>query len=97
LFDQEYPGGDWLQLCTEPDLAPFGDILWRSELLPLEAILESVNSAYKRFYNDARLGRVVARLPEPERAAITNAYDHLRSERARSWDAARSDRRGLVA
>jgi len=89
LYEQAYPAADWLALCLDPELAPFGDILWRSPELPMAAILDSVTDAYKRFYSRRRLARVTARLPLSERAAVIEAYRRLRSERPHSWDADR--------
>jgi anaerobic magnesium-protoporphyrin IX monomethyl ester cyclase len=87
MFDEIYPGANWLELCLDQALAPFGDILWRSPALPLPAILDGVQVAYTDFYSDARLARVVARLPESERSAVSDAYVRLRTERGHSWDA----------
>jgi hypothetical protein len=87
LFDQVYPGADWLELCRDVDLAPFGDILWRSQELPLERVIEAVDSAYDRFYATSRLVNVARRALEGERDAIAAAYERLRLERAGSWEA----------
>lgn len=96
LFDQVHPGGDWLAMCLNAELAPFGDILWRSGELPLQRILDAVGSAYERFYSKERLARVVVRVPEHEREAIKDAYVQLRRERARSWQEAEVSPEGVA-
>lgn len=90
LYEQAFPEADWLGLCLDDELAPFGDILWRSPELPIEAILESVKVAYEQFYTPERLARVTGRLPESERGAVSEAYARLRTERPHSWDADRA-------
>lgn len=87
LFTEEFPDhrADWLRLCRDSEMAPFGDILWRSESLPLSDVLGSVSRAYGRFYSEDRLRRVSERLPGGERDAVTEAYRTLRLERGRSW------------
>jgi radical SAM superfamily enzyme YgiQ (UPF0313 family) len=91
LFDQVYPDAEWLALCRDPDLAPFGDILWRSAELPLELIVDAVDGAYSRFYADPRLRRVRERVLAPERGAVVGAYERLRAERASSWQTASAE------
>lgn len=97
LFEQVHPDGDWLALCSDRELAPFGDILWRSETLPLGTILEAISAAYTEFYSEARLEQVCERLPAGERAAVSDAYLRLRSERAGSWEPSQAVRPELAA
>jgi anaerobic magnesium-protoporphyrin IX monomethyl ester cyclase len=85
LFDQVYPDAEWLALCRDPDLAPFGDILWRSDDLPLERVIEAVDLAYDRFYSTSRLVNAVGRALESERHGVAVAYERLSRERATSW------------
>jgi hypothetical protein len=87
LFAEQFPdrGDKWLQLCTNPDLAPFGDVLWRSEVLSLSDVLSKVEDAYSRFYDGRRLTRVLSRVPPRERDSVTASYARLRSERPASW------------
>jgi anaerobic magnesium-protoporphyrin IX monomethyl ester cyclase len=91
LFRRAFPhDADWVTLCRDRDLAPFGDILWRSDELPLRTILDAVASAYERFYDARRLARVTARAPADERDHLAQSYAQLGRERGRSWDV-RSD------
>jgi radical SAM superfamily enzyme len=86
LFEQMFNRDtDWLALCLDEDVAPCGDILWRSEEMPLSRILESVEQAYRRFYTTERLGRTLERLPENEKETVQHSYDVLSNDRAQSW------------
>jgi hypothetical protein len=79
------PNTDWLPLCLDAEMAPLGDILWRSEDTALHTILDAVGDAYSRFYTQERLERTLARLPEPERETVRETYGILLKDRARSW------------
>jgi hypothetical protein len=88
LFHQEFgpPGSvSWLELCLDQELAPLGDILWRSSDLPLDTILDAVADAYRRFYTVERLEQVSKRLSESERAVLADSYRILAQDRACSW------------
>lgn len=86
LFDEMFNSNtDWLPLCLDAEMAPLGDILWRSEDTSLNTILDAVEDAYNRFYTPARLERTLARLPEPERETVRETYGILLKDRARSW------------
>lgn len=74
-----------------PELAPFGDILWRSQAVPLSDVLATVEEAYTRFYDPSRLKRVLARVPSRERRYITASYVQLRSDRPKSWGLDRAE------
>jgi radical SAM superfamily enzyme YgiQ (UPF0313 family) len=97
LFQQVFPEeapDRWLHLCLNEGLAPLGDILWRSEMLPLTDILDAVHHAYREFYTDDRLERVLAKLPPAEHEATRASYRVLAQDRGRSWSErapARSD------
>jgi hypothetical protein len=77
--------GTWLQLCLNPEYAPAGDILWRSEELPLLATQLAMDQAYRRFYTSDRLTRVLAAAPEHERSGIATAYELLAKGRSQSY------------
>lgn len=86
LFQQMFNSNtDWLPLCLDAEMAPLGDILWRSESTSLNTILAAVEDAYSRFYNQARLERTLARVPELERETVRETYGVLLKDRARSW------------
>lgn len=86
LFTEMFDSNtDWLRLCLDEGIAPLGDILWRSEETSLDNVLDAVENAYHRFYTQERLKRTLARLPESERESVTQTYDLLLNERARSW------------
>jgi hypothetical protein len=86
LFQQLYPDiEDWLPLCLDSTLAPFGDILWRSVEVPLEEIAGSLHFAYESFYSDDRLERTVQKSPSKEGQMIRDSYWRLRNSRALSW------------
>jgi radical SAM superfamily enzyme YgiQ (UPF0313 family) len=89
LFTETYgdlPADSWLRFCLDPDLAPRGDILWRSNDLPLPLILERIAEAYRLFYAEHRLVKVLLANREPAaRNMITAAYGLLREDRALSW------------
>ena len=92
LFKQAFPDqpvDDWLTLCLNDELAPFGDILFRNAALSLELILDSVERGYREFYTDRRLARVLDKLPPSERDAASRSYGVLLEDRARSWSSAR--------
>jgi radical SAM superfamily enzyme YgiQ (UPF0313 family) len=96
LFNQAFPterSDRWLHLCLNEDLAPLGDILYRSTELPLEVILEKVQDAYRAFYTEERLSRVLTRLPRDEHENTNMSYRLLAEDRARSW----TDRSDLSA
>lgn len=97
LFAEVYPDGEWLQRCIDSELAPFGDILWRSDQLPLDRILQRVSAAYSQFYSEARLQRLLARVPKDEREAVNRAYSTLRTERSKSWTSDRAAGTELAA
>jgi radical SAM superfamily enzyme YgiQ (UPF0313 family) len=83
LFDEVFPGErDWLSLCLDPEWAPQGDILWRSQSLPLSHIAEAVATAYREFYTSARLEGVLSRVPPEECDAVRAAYALLSATRA---------------
>jgi len=88
LFTQVF-GADaaknWLPLCLNRELAPWGDILWRSAELPLSLILGEIRAAYSQFYTQDRLDRVCERMPDLDRASLTAAYRMLANERAPDW------------
>jgi len=86
LFRQLYPEiEDWLPLCLDGTVAPFGDILWRSDDVPTDEIARALHFAYESFYSDARLERSVGRSPHGEHEMIGDSYRRLRSSRALSW------------
>jgi len=86
LFRQLYPEtADWLPLCLDDELAPFGDILWRSHDVSLNEIATSLHSAYERFYSSDRLGQAISTSPETEHQMIRDSYQKLRTSRALSW------------
>jgi anaerobic magnesium-protoporphyrin IX monomethyl ester cyclase len=89
LFDEVFGvTADWHALSTDPEWAPFGDILWRDQRVSLADVLAAVENAYERFYSDRRLSRVIARLPAAEREAVAASFSSLRLDRGRSWDQA---------
>lgn len=77
--------GSWLDLCLNPEIAPLGDILWRTRELPLDTILDSVAKAYRGFYTEQRLQGVLAKVPSVEKQVIRESYKILVDDRARSW------------
>src|SRR6266496_888690 len=86
LFQQLYPETEnWLSLCLDSALAPFGDILWRSADVPIEEIARALHFAYESFYSDSRLERAVERSPLDEHQMIRESYWRLRNSRALSW------------
>ena len=77
LFESEFgkkADGTWVDLVLDPGVAPYGDILWRSENLPLDVILRHVRRAYAAFYCGDRLARVLQALPSPEVPRVEAAY-----------------------
>ena len=86
LFQQLYPDTeDWLSLCLDGSIAPFGDILWRSVDVPLREIADALHFAYESFYSDDRLERAVQKSPREEHQMIRESYWRLRNSRALSW------------
>lgn len=88
LYTQEfgqYTSGHWLDLCLNSEIAPLGDILWRSVDISIENILESVSKGYKQFYSHDRLQRVIRKHTEVEKQTLVDYYDSLAHERAYSW------------
>jgi anaerobic magnesium-protoporphyrin IX monomethyl ester cyclase len=88
LYGQVFPKqppNDWLSLCLDEELSPMGDILWRSDELPLSAILELVEVAYREFYSRERLAVLSRKLPVEEMSFVDSTYRLLARERARSW------------
>jgi radical SAM superfamily enzyme YgiQ (UPF0313 family) len=86
LFKQLFPETeDWLPLCIDSALAPFGDILWRSEDVPIDEIVRALHFAYESFYSDKRLEQAIMRSPIDEREMIRESYIRLRNSRALSW------------
>jgi anaerobic magnesium-protoporphyrin IX monomethyl ester cyclase len=88
LYNQEFgvqKPGEWLKLCLNHEIAPLGDILWRSADVPLDAILAAVKDGYGRFYDQTRLERILEKLPESERHGVQESYQVLAHDRARSW------------
>jgi radical SAM superfamily enzyme YgiQ (UPF0313 family) len=86
LFRQAYgETRDWLSLCLDDELAPFGDILWRSPQVSIEQIAHMLHGAYNSFYSEERLKRVLERTPPEEHSALKASYQRLRDSRARSW------------
>ena len=76
----------WIEYCLDEELAPFGDILWRSPDLSLSSIIKGVDQAYSTFYATERLAKVLSRAPESERGELRESYRILAHERAHSWD-----------
>lgn len=87
FFDELGTGelGYWLKHCLDTELAPMGDILWRSAAVPLDRILETVQQGYKAFYTENRLRTVASRLPATEQGPLADSYHRLANDRPLSW------------
>ena len=88
LFLDEFGVGEpgyWLKHCLDIELAPMGDVLWRSPGVPLDRILGTVQEGYRTFYTEDRLRIVANRLPAAERGPLADSYRRLATERPLSW------------
>ncbi len=89
LYDDLFgAGAPWLNRCLDPQWAPRGDILWRSDEVPLAMVGDAAERGYERFYDEARLAALLPRLPVPERRAAALAYERLAADRGASLTAA---------
>jgi anaerobic magnesium-protoporphyrin IX monomethyl ester cyclase len=77
--------GNWLDTCLDRQMAPMGDILWRSSDLPLDKIFDGILRGYHDFYTQERLKRVAGRFPDAEKTILKDAYKVLLEQRPRSW------------
>ena len=91
LYEQVFPRqtpDSWLFSCLDAELAPRGDILWRSRELPLKLILESIRIAYGSFYTTERLSSLLTKVPPAEAGTVQASYRTLARDRGLSWSAA---------
>lgn len=86
LFSRVFADRDWLDLCLSEEWAPWGDILWRSDDVPLAMILQTVQDAYQAFYSPERLQDALKRTPDDQQDTLRRSYVALRTERPASWD-----------
>jgi anaerobic magnesium-protoporphyrin IX monomethyl ester cyclase len=85
LFNTIYGTDDWLDLCLDHKTAPFGEILWRSDELPLQLIVARVREAYHGFYTRERCDTTLRKVNIAARHSIEASYQLLEQERASSW------------